>query len=188
MFYLKKSHKREPVKSRVWLYSFRLPAKVSEFSAKGSHFPILCPAELKRTCRWASISSEHLKTGRFLSGHQWEFYIVKHRRQKAELAVGWALPEGYCNCLAFTNNGCCCGWSHLIWFYSPIMHYNDSPRCVGFERRPPTLFLLEGQVFPSQHKCRSQGLPSAALSRPASCSAARPPGYSLVNQERLLTF
>lgn len=59
---------------------FLQTSKVSEFYSKGSHFPILCPAELKRICRCAGISSEHLKTGRFLSGHQWEFYIVKHRR------------------------------------------------------------------------------------------------------------
>lgn len=44
--------------------------------------------------------------------------MVKHRRQRVELAFGWALPEGYCNHLPFTNNGCCDGWSHFVLFYS----------------------------------------------------------------------
>lgn len=44
--------------------------------------------------------------------------MVEHRRQRAELALGWAVPEGYCNHLPFTTHGCCDSWSHFILFYS----------------------------------------------------------------------
>lgn len=183
---LKISHKKKTLKPRIRLYSFRLPAKVSEFSSKGSHFPILCPAELKRICRCASISSEHLKTGRFLSGHQWEFHIVKHRRQKAKLAWGWALPEGYRNHRPFTNNCCCSGWSHFILFYSAHHASKCLPEVPQLWAEASVSFLLEGQVSPSHHECRSQGLQPSALRSPARLS--QPPRLPACQSEKLADF
>lgn len=155
--------------------------------SKGRHFPFLCPTELKHTCWWV-YSLKRLETGIFLSRYQREFHIVKcGKKQKA--AFGELLPEGNSNHLLFTNN-CFSGWSHFIVFHSFYHASKRLPKVFLALSKGLCLFLLQGQISPSRHRCRSQGpQPSApsALSSPAQLSQP-PPGCLLISRERLLTF